>query len=80
MTEGADTMLREVLTAAGILVKGSYRRDEVCRILGISKRTFWRLCNRTRPGDAPPLRSIRPRGHRRVTYPELAEFLARSEG
>jgi len=78
MTDRTD-ILREVLTAAGIPVKGSYRRDEVCRILGISERTFWRLCNRTGPGDTPPLRSIKPRGHRRVTYPALAEFLARSE-
>jgi excisionase family DNA binding protein len=73
----SDAALRELLDAAGLPAKPSYNRAEVCRLLGISRTTFWRMCNRC-AGPEPELPSFRLRRHRRVPYPALARYLAQA--
>lgn len=80
VTEKLDGML----DAAGLPKRPSYNRGEVCRILGISERTFWRyvVCHTVMPGGAPAspwtLDSYMTRGHYRVRYDELVSWLARN--
>ena len=41
--ELAEEKLLGMLKAANLPVRPSYRRAEVCAILGVDKRTFWRM-------------------------------------
>jgi hypothetical protein len=73
-----------MLLKAGVKVKASYSREEVCRVLGVSPRTFWSMVCAYEPGaDGKPahpftLDSFTLRGHRRVPHHELADFLRRN--
>jgi len=84
MSQAAEDKLKGMLRAAGLPMKGSYRRNEVMTILSISKRTFWRLltrCERDEEGllvYPDCLDSFSIRRERRVSYMELIDFLARN--
>ncbi len=79
----AEEKLRGMLKAAGLPVRPSYRRGEVCDILGINKRTFWRMVAHHEPtadGQRHPatLDSYMTRGHHRVRFEELVDYLTRN--
>jgi hypothetical protein len=80
----SDTTLNKMLAAENIPVKASYNREEVCRILRVSARTFWSMVSSYEPerggdpGHPATLDSFMLRGHRRVPYPELSAFLRRN--
>ena len=85
MKELAEQKLVGMLEAAGLPKKASYHPGEVCAILGISDRTFWRLVSayepdegRDRPTIPYSLDSYTLARSRRVRYDELVEFLARN--
>jgi hypothetical protein len=78
-----EEKLKGMLTAADLPVKPSYCRAEVCRILDINKRTFWRMVAHYEPeetGNHRPgtLDSYMTRGHHRVRYDELVDYLRRN--
>jgi len=71
--------------SVGIRQKASYNRSEVCRILGISERTFWRYVTThevdedTGAGLYPwTLDSYKTRAHHRVRNEELVSWLTRN--
>lgn len=77
--------LKEMLELAGVPVKPSYRRNEVCEILSISPRHFWVLIEQYEPDPrtkAPrrpdSLDSYMHSSERRVRFTELVEFLRRN--
>ncbi|HEX9080245.1 MAG TPA: DNA-binding protein [Desulfuromonadaceae bacterium] len=82
--EQAEEKLRGMLAAAGVPKRASYRSGEVCAILGIGIATFWRLVNRYERTEGNALRcpdcldSFMLRTERRVSYPELVEYLMRN--
>ena len=53
----ADERIHIMLEKAGLPVKSAYRRSEVCRLLGICRRTFQTLVGRyeedSETGGAP---------------------------
>ncbi|RJP85888.1 MAG: DNA-binding protein [Desulfobacteraceae bacterium] len=78
-------LTKETIQAAGFPVQGSYRPGEVCKILGISERTFSKMTNSYEPdpetgGPVNPgtLDSFRTLGQKRVRFNELASYLARN--
>lgn len=80
-----DAQLRGMIQAAGLPVRGSYRKGEVCLILGIGSTTFWRLVSRYEPDEDG--RPVRPDSlatiqlsQNRVSFTELVDFLARNDG
>jgi transposase len=81
----ADDQLREMITACGFNVRGSYRHAEVCRILGISRATFYRLTDSWKPDDEGnpvnpcSLKTYMLRAERRVSWDELVSFLERND-
>jgi hypothetical protein len=84
-TDDAAKILEGMLCAAGLPVRASYRPGEVCRVLGISERTFWYLTERYEisPATGSPLRpdsldSYLLSCHRRVRFAELAAFIERN--
>lgn len=82
MTE-AEGKLKGMLEHAKLPVRASYCRGEVCEILGIDKRTFWRMVAHHEPtadGQRKPgtLDSYMTRGHHRVRYDELVSYLHRN--
>lgn len=85
--ERARQKLDGMLAVAGLPKKPSYNRSEVCRILGISTRTFWRMIAQHEVIEASDagrhpwtLDSYMTRGHHRVRYDELTDYLARNRG
>ena len=82
--ELAEMKLKGMLGAAALPVKASYNPGEICRILGICERTFWRLTGQYERDEAGELRrpdcldSITLSRHRRVLYDELVAFLHRN--
>lgn len=85
VTEIAEQKLKGMLKAAEIPVRPSYTRAQVCEILGISKRTFWRMVadyEVDQPSGEPmhpaTLDSYMTRGHHRVRYAELVSYLRRN--
>lgn len=85
MSRISDENFQEMLSQSGLPVRASYRPGEVCTILGISPRTFWRLAERyeTEPGTGVPrdpnsLDSFLLRRHRRVRYSEILDYLNRN--
>jgi hypothetical protein len=86
MSSDVEAKLKEMLQAAELPARGSYRSGEVCIILGIGAATFWRLVNRFERGeDGQPvhpdsLDSYMLRLQRRVTFIELVDFLRRNNG
>ena len=82
--EQAEQKLKGMLQAAGLPVKASYRTGEVCDILGIVERTFWRLLAQYERDERGNLKrpdcldSVMLSNNKRVTYHELASFLTRN--
>lgn len=81
----AEERLKEMLEKANLPVKPSYRRGEVCHVLGCSIRTFWYLVERFEadPDTGAPLRpdsldSYMFRRERRVPFDELVDYLRRN--
>ena len=80
----AEEKLRGMLKAAGLPVKASYCTGEVCDILGIHERTFWRLIAKYERDERGALRrpdcldSFTLALNRRVPFSELADFLERN--
>ena len=81
----AEEKLIEMLKVAGLPKKPSYNPGEVCLVLGISDRTFWRLTNNYEidPDTGRPLRpycldSYTLARSRRVRFNELIDFLTRN--
>lgn len=81
----AEQRLQGMLQAAGLPVKASYHRAQVCAILGISRRTFFRYVTlheidpeTGRPRHPWTLDSYKIRAHHRVRYQELVEYVARN--
>ena len=80
-----DDQFQKMIAIAGLPVRPSYRPGEVCSILGISPRTFWRLTERYEI-DADTGLPVRPdsidsyllRSHMRVLYQELLAYLNRN--
>ena len=82
--EFADEKLKGMLKAAQLPIKPSYNPGEVCKILGVVDRTFWRLIAQYERDEKGNLRrpdcldSITLSSHRRVLYDELVAFLFRN--
>jgi hypothetical protein len=82
--ELAEEKLKGMLKAAELPVKASYNPGEVCRILGVADRTFWRLVSQYERDERGNLRrpdcldSYTITTHRRVHYGELVAFLYRN--
>lgn len=82
--EYAEEKLKGMLAAAQLPRKASYNPGEVCKILGISESTFWRLLNQYERDERGNLRrpdcldSTKLTSHRRVTFDELVAFLYRN--
>lgn len=82
--EFGNAALPKMLAVAGLSVKASYNREEVCKILGISTRTFWSMISDFEPGpDGKPIKpftldSFMLHNHRRVPFHELADFICRN--
>ncbi len=80
----SDEKFKEMLTQSSLPVRASYRPGEVCSILGISPRTFWRLTEQyddpegTGPRNPNSLDSYLLRSHRRVRYNEILAYLNRN--
>ena len=81
----SEDQFQEMLSHAGLPVRASYRPGEVCSILGISSRTFWRLTERYEkdpetgePVNPNSIDSYLLRSHRRVRYQELVAYLKRN--
>lgn len=74
-----------MIEAAGFPKQGSYRRREVCKILGISERSYWQLISEYerdpetgRPINPATLESFMLRRERRIRIDELADFMERN--
>ena len=85
MPESAEQRLREMLQSAGVPVRASYRRSEVCAVLGCSERTYWSLVDRFEkdpdtgaPSRPDSLDSYMFKRERRVPFGELADYLRRN--
>lgn len=82
--EHAEQKLKGMLALAELPPKASYNPGEVCRILGISPPTFWRLLNKYERDERGNLRrpdcldSYQLSVHRRVPYNELVAYLYRN--
>jgi hypothetical protein len=82
--ELAEKSLKEMLLRAGLSVKPSYTPPEVCLILDISPRTFWRLTAQYERDEGGRLKrpdcldSYMLSSHRRVRFDELVAFLVRN--
>lgn len=83
--EHAEIRLRGMLAAAGLPAKGSYCTSEVCNILGIVERTFFRLLDKYELDERGNLKrpdcldSYMLSTNRRVAYPELVAYLERNQ-
>ncbi len=80
-----NEVFKKMLCQSGLPVRASYRPGEVCAILGISPRTFWRLTERYEidpetgdPRNPNSLDSYLLRRHRRVRYDEILNYLNRN--
>jgi hypothetical protein len=79
MSATGTKILDGMLAASGLPRRASYNKIEVCLLLHISERTFWRyVCAEGR--RAPwMLESFKIRGHYRISYDALAAWLARNQ-
>lgn len=78
-------LAKEIIQPAGLPIRGSYRPGEVCKILGISEKTFGRMTNEYEPDPITgeplipeTLDSFQTRIQKRVPLYELAAYLARN--
>lgn len=76
---------KATIEAAGLPIRGSYRSIEVCKILGISKRTFFRMISQYEPNPATgkpinpaTLDSYKILSHRRVRLNEIIDYIYRN--
>ena len=76
---------KEMIRASGLPIRGSYRPGEVCKILGISEKTFTRMTNSYerdpktgKPVKPGTLDSFRTLGQKRVRFNELMDYLDRN--
>lgn len=82
--ELAEENLKGMLQRVQLPVKGSYNPGEVCMILAIAPRTFWRLISQYERDEEGRLQrpdcldSISLSTHRRVRFDELVAFLMRN--
>ena len=82
--EAARQKLDGMVKAAGITRRPSYNRSEVCAILHISERTFWRYVTHHEIDEARhavnswTLDSYMTRSHYRVRHDERVSWLARN--
>ncbi len=81
----SDEEFKEMLSQSDLPMRASYRPGEVCSLLGISPRTFWRLTERYEIDAATgqlrnpnSLDSYLLRSHRRVRYDEIRNYLNRN--
>jgi hypothetical protein len=77
--DDAMKKLDGMLKAAGTPKRASYTKAEVCRILHISERTFWRYVGARGRQQAWMLDSFMTRGHYRVAHDDLAAWLYRNQ-
>ena len=82
----AEQRLKATLAVLSLPVRASYASGEVCKILGFSIATFWRLVRAYERDEKGRLRrpycldtSILTK-HRRVNYVELLDFIRRNDG
>ncbi|WP_028314683.1 helix-turn-helix domain-containing protein [Desulfatibacillum aliphaticivorans] len=82
----AEMQLKGMLDVAKIPAKPSYTPGDVCRILGISDRTFRRRANTYEPGpsettpmDPECIDTYSTGGHKRVRHDELVAYLIRNQ-
>jgi len=81
----SDEKFKEMLTQSSLPIRASYRPGEVCSLLGISPRTFWRLTEHyeidpatSEPRNPNSLDSYLLQSHRRVRYNEILAYLNRN--
>lgn len=81
----AERQLLGLLRWTNLPVQNSYCRSEVCKILNISKRSFWSMITKYKldpisgkPLDPASLDSYMLGRERRVTLIELVEYLKRN--
>lgn len=83
--EQAEEKLQQMLTVAGMPIKPSYCTSEVCNILGIHERTYWRLLAKYELDKNGKLRrpdcldSFLLSNNSRVVYHELVSYLERNK-
>jgi hypothetical protein len=77
---------KKLMTATGVPVRAYYNPKEVCSILGIYDRTFWRLTagyepdgKTGQPVEPCTIKSILLRRERRVSLIELVDFMTRND-
>lgn len=76
----SENRLSRLLQCIGLPIRKSYNISEVCSVLGISRRTFYRLtAEADRAGAGHGLESVIRCNERRVTFTELAAFMARNQ-
>ncbi|MCP3942201.1 MAG: DNA-binding protein [Desulfobacteraceae bacterium] len=85
MSRISDEKFKEMLSQSSLPIRASYRPGEVCSLLGISSRTFWRLTEQYEidqatgsPRNPNSLDSYLLRSHRRVRYNEILAYLNRN--
>lgn len=81
----SEEKLEQMLKDSGVNKRGSYRRSEVCRMLGFSQRTYWKYVSTHEPhpetdeGLSPwTLDSFMMAGESRVRHGELVSWLGRN--
>ena len=78
----AEKQLREMLLLVGMSDRKSYSASEVCKILGIGRRTFNRMILNAVNGNGkkqdPILKSYLRHNERRVDFDELASYIERN--
>ena len=81
----SSSKVKEIIELVGLPIRGSYRPGEVCKILGISQRSFHRMTREYErdpltgsPRNPATLDSFWTRGQRRVLINELIDFLTRN--
>lgn len=81
----AEKTVKASLIVLDLPIRGSYNPNEVCKILGIVDRTFWRLCRQYGLNDKGKLirpdclKSLLLGTHRRVSFLELVDFIRRND-
>jgi len=81
----AGKTIEAALAVLNLPVRGSYSPKEVCNILGIVERTFWRLTRQYELDEDGKLRrpdclkSFLLGKNRRVPYLELVDFIRRND-
>lgn len=81
----AERTIKAAIAVLNLPVRGSYNPGEVCSILGIVDRTFWRLTKQYELNAVGKLlrpdclKSFLLGKNRRVAYLELVDFIRRND-